>query len=510
LPNASDDLPQYVYALAYHVITFWFLSLRLSDRAGQVSWIIKNLVWTDASGKQRVDEQAQVAMDFMQRTAYANVDESRPDPEFTEEKHGQLLKRRWIVGHSIFTVEQSNRGDLAQITKRQPSASCHFMIHERFVQPPAHQAFNLAGDSRHSEANAVFPNYLMLQLTGGLPLAEATRPIPLPDDDMVRRAISSFDRISTLDGHKVGVIYIGENQTDEVQILSNVIGSSDYTAFLSGLGTLTKLKGANFNTQGLDRTANSDGEYTFCWRDRVTEIVFHVTTLMPTNLEADPQCIGKKRHIGNDFVNIIFNNSGLPFDFNTFPSEFNFVNIVITPESRASFVATRLRSDSYSDSAFYKVQVMSKPGFPELSPAAETKILGLKALPEFIRLLALNSSVLSLVWANREGGEHISSWRSRLRAIEKLRERYGKQSASSSVSPPGTAQGPGNGGQETGTRSARESMMSMRRGSVATFLTNTSDAHDRSSKNLSPVESEIITPTAEETMVASLDFSKWA
>jgi hypothetical protein len=295
-----------------------------------------------------------------------------------------------------------------------------------------------------------------------------------------------------------------------IQILSNVIGSSDYTAFLSGLGTLTKLKGANFNTQGLDRTANSDGEYTFCWRDRVTEIVFHVTTLMPTNLEADPQCIGKKRHIGNDFVNIIFNNSGLPFDFNTFPSEFNFVNIVITPESRASFVATRLRSDSYSDSAFYKVQVMSKPGFPELSPAAETKILGLKALPEFIRLLALNSSVLSLVWANREGGEHISSWRSRLRAIEKLRERYGKQSASSSVSPPGTAQGPGNGGQETGTRSARESMMSMRRGSVATFLTNTSDAHDRSSKNLSPVESEIITPTAEETMVASLDFSKWA
>ena len=69
----------------------------------------------------------------------------------------------------------------------------------------------------------------------------------------------------------------------------------------------------------------------------MTEIVFHVTTQMPTNLEHDPQCIRKKSHIGNDFVNIIFNNSGLPFRFDMFPSDFNFVYIVITPESRASF-----------------------------------------------------------------------------------------------------------------------------------------------------------------------------
>ncbi len=42
-PNTSDDLPQYVYALAYHVITFWFLALKLPDRANHVGWIARRL-----------------------------------------------------------------------------------------------------------------------------------------------------------------------------------------------------------------------------------------------------------------------------------------------------------------------------------------------------------------------------------------------------------------------------------------------------------------------------------
>jgi hypothetical protein len=299
------------------------------------------------------------------------------------------------------------------------------------------------------------------------------------------------------------VIYIGENQTQEVEILANIMGSSDYTDFLSGLGTLTKLKGATFNTQGLDRSADTDGEYAFCWRDRVTEIVFHVTTQMPTDLEHDPQCSGKKRHIGNDFVNIIFNNSGLPFKFDTFPSQFNYVNIVITPESRASFVATRLRANEHVENAFYKVQVMSKPGFPEISPAAETKIISLAALPGFIRLLALNASVFSLVWANKEGGEHVSSWRNRLREINRLRDKYGpKHSTATPTSPPGTS-------SSVDSRNIRESLNSLRRSSVANFLTNSSEPNSQRSSVLSTADTEV-GPGAEESMVDGLDFSRWA
>jgi hypothetical protein len=56
--------------------------------------------------------------------------------------------------------------------------------------------------------------------------------------------------------------------------------------------------------------------------------------------------------------------------------------------------------------------------------------------------------------------------------------------------------------------------LSLRRGSVATFLTsNTSDTaeYQRNSKHLSTAETEVGTVAGlEESMVEALDFSKWA
>lgn len=510
-PNASDDLPQYVYSLAYHVIIFWFLALKIADRADHVSWITKNL-FTDVDGSEVLDEQAQTSMDFIQRVTYADVDESAADPLFDSTRFGEILKRTWLVGNSITTVEQAVTSGWAQITKRQPSGTSTFTICESFRPPPAHQQpmdDSVRDGAATGSTNCVLPSHLLVQLLSSLPQsADMVKPIPLPNNDAVEMAIRVFDRNSTLDGHKVGVVYIGENQTDEAEILANVSGSSDYVDFLNGLGTLTKLKGATFNLQGLDRQYDTDGEYTFCWRDRVTELVFHVTTQMPTDLERDPRCTQKKRHIGNDFVNIIFNDSGFPFKFDTFPSEFNYVNIVIAPESRASFVATRQRTPKDLEDIFYKVRVMSKPGFPEISPASETKIVSLKALPDFIRLLALNASFFSHVWANREGGEHISSWGSRLREINRLREKYGPKESTHGLptpSPPGTS--------HSHVNTVGLANLNIRRASVATFFANPSEQSSHRSSMLSTAtadNTEVGPPTAADLLVESLDFSRWA
>jgi len=340
----------------------------------------------------------------------------------------------------------------------------------------------------------VLPSHVLLQLmVPSNMMPESLRPIPLPDDDVTNRTLSYFDLNSTVDGHKVGVIYIGEGQTTEQEILANVIGSNEYTTFVEGLGTLTKLKDAKFNTQGLDKDNNSDGEFTFCWRDRVTEIVFHVTTMMPTDRTNDPQCSGKKRHTGNDFVNIIFNDSGRPFRFDTFPSQFNYVNIVITPESRASFIAIRTRSYDEANRQFYRVQVMSKPGFPEISPAADTKIVSGKSLPVFVRLLALNASVFSLVWYNRDGGEHVSSWRNRLREIERLRQKHAVVSAIPSPAFNSNYAVPGDRSSVATTTSVTSAMrdvmqrdnLTTRRASATTFL---SEQSHRSSVVTSGIE----------------------
>lgn len=523
--NVSDDLPQYVYALAYHVMTFWFLALKLPDRPNHVGWIAKNIFSeAEAPGSQGPEEQALITIDFMQRVAYADVDESAADPLFTAERFGEIIQKRWLIGNSIVTIDQATASGWAQITKRQPSGTTSYMMRESFRPPPAHQE-RMATDSTREHCskytNTVLPSHLLVQLLSSMPqCTDQARPIPLPDDEAVDRAIRMFDHNPTIDGHKVGVIYVGENQTKESDILANISGSGDYVEFLNGLGTLTKLKGATFNTQGLDRQYDTDGQYTFCWRDRVTEIVFHVTTQMPTNLENDPHCTLKKRHIGNDFVNIIFNDSGLPFKFDTFPSDFLYVNIVITPESRASFVATRHRTPNDVRDSFYKVQVISKPGFPEISPASEMKMISLKALPSFIRLLALNASVFSLVWSSRAGGEHISPWRNRLKDINRLRERYAP-SHGPTPSPPGTAAG--NSLQVDISRSAntvRDSIgSSLRRSSVATFFSTSSEpvshthshSHRSSTMSTAPTEhTEIMHGASVESLVDKMDFSKWA
>ncbi|KAL5604204.1 uncharacterized protein BROUX77_004390 [Berkeleyomyces rouxiae] len=451
--NSANDLPQYVYALAYHVITFWFLALKLPDRRRYVHWIAQNL-FKDADGPNGPEEQAIVTMDFMQRMSFADVDESPADPSFKAQRFGEIEKKDWLVGNSIVTIEQAVSTGWAQITKRQPSGTNSYVLRHPFTPPPAHQTSSLG------EAQAkILPQYFLLQFFSSLPQPhESNWPVLLPDDEPTARTIRSFDRNLSIDGHKIGVVYIGENQTHETEILANVSGSSDYVTFVNGLGTLTRLRGATFNTQGLDREYDTDGKFAFCWRDRVSEIVYHVTTQMPTNTEIDPQLINKKKHIGNDFVNIIWNDSGLPFKFDTFPSDFNYVNIVITPESRSSFIDRREQTVDGDDDAdsiamdptapaqnthvehknpFFRVKVMSKPGFPEISPAAETKMVSLRALPAFIRLMAINASVFSLVWANRNGGEHVSSWGNRLREIKRLMERHGGNHNFGVSGPPG-------------------------------------------------------------------------
>jgi len=115
--------------------------------------------------------------------------------------------------------------------------------------------------------------------------------------------------------------------------------------------------------------------------------------------------------------------------------------------------------------------------------------------------------VYSLVWSNREGGEHISSWRSRLREINRLRDRYGpKPPGLNPASPPGTANGVNNE-----TKSVRDSLNGLRRGSVANFLSNATEPISQRSSILSTAETEVGGPGAgEESIVDSLDFSKWA
>lgn len=128
-----------------------------------------------------------------------------------------------------------------------------------------------------------------------------------------------LDHIPPYDTHKLGVVYVGPGQSSESEILANTFGSSRYTEFLRGLGQLLRLQDVPQDMVylgGLD-CSGTDGQFTYCYHDDITQVVFHVATLMPTDLTSDPQCSNKKLHIGNDYVLIVYNDSGTKYNFGT-------------------------------------------------------------------------------------------------------------------------------------------------------------------------------------------------
>ncbi|MCJ1293850.1 Tuberous sclerosis 2-like protein [Xylographa carneopallida] len=445
--EVQKDLPQYIFALAYHVLTIWFLSIRLVDRSKHVGWITSNLASRDDQGNNVLEEQSQVTLDMMHRTAYLDLGETVPSKGFSK-ADGPVFKKSWLLGLSIVTVETASGNGLTHLVKRQASGTTYAVYLQSTARLPPHHVRGPT-DVNHLLPGTqprinVFPNHVFLQLTSTIaPTPSPMEPICLPDDEATRRAIATFDRNDTVDGYKVGVIYVGGHQTEEAEILANVEHSNAFEELLAGLGTKVELKGAIFNTQGLDKEDDTDGTHSYAWRDRITEIVFHVPSMMPTNKKSDPTCVRKKSHIGNDFVNIIFNDSGFPFKFDTFPSQFNYVNIIITPEFPLGRQNPGVDGPSVKDlpvqpkQVYFTIQTQSHPSFPNLSPAASYKLLPLKYVASLVRQIALNASVFSNVWANREGGEHVSSWRNRLREIKKLRARFANSGTSVSERYPG-------------------------------------------------------------------------
>ncbi|XP_028174584.1 tuberin-like [Ostrinia furnacalis] len=133
------------------------------------------------------------------------------------------------------------------------------------------------------------------------------------------RTIKNLDLVPPVETYKVGVLYVGPGQHDnEVLILKNEYGSVRYAEFLSALGTLVSLAAGEEQPHlflNLEK-GGKDGHYTYVWHDDIMQVLFHVATAMPT-LAKDPNCNEKRKYIGNDYVSIVYNDSGQEFNIST-------------------------------------------------------------------------------------------------------------------------------------------------------------------------------------------------
>ncbi|RMZ86148.1 hypothetical protein DV737_g209, partial [Chaetothyriales sp. CBS 132003] len=428
-------VPLYASALVYQAMIGWFLSVRISEREELAREIMGRLVWHDKQNEPVFDQQAEVFRDMMLRTAYSDLGETRADPEFEsaiaggedgarmEESQGRVSSMSWLVGYSIVTLQTAGHTGRTQMIKRQASGTTYAVYQQLTGPRPPHQASSGTMMDDGGPSIEMLPQHVILQLqTTAKPTSPSEQPIPLPEDDPIfSRAIRTFDRNPTIDSVKAGVLYVGPGQDQQDQILANQRGSASYDSFLSLLGTKVSLKSpcGLFNPQGLEYP--TDGEWTVAWCDRTTEIVFLVPTMMPPDPEGEQQ---RFSHVGNAYVNIIFNESGKPWKLDTLKTAFSYVNIVITPVDRSDSGSDTMAT-AYDDADdYYQVQVLTRGDIPNISPAADPKIASARRLPRLVCIWAISACVFSQAWEHRDDKETHSPWRSRLIEIKKLRQYY--------------------------------------------------------------------------------------
>ena len=412
--------PKYAAALAYHTIICWFLSLKLERRKGFVSWLVPRLTFKNSAGKEMIDEQSEVLIDMMQRTAFSDLGETAPDPSFAKPADGDIKSASWLVGYSIITAETAGRTGLTQITKRQACGTTYSRYQQSTTPlPPHHAPSQTAMHIGGAGPIEILPQHVLLQMiTTAAPTSLRDQPIALPEENFVARALREFNRKESVDSYKAGVLFISPGKTQESDFLATLAGSPDYDRFLQGLGYEVSLQPPlRFDPHGLQFPR--DGKSTIAWRDRVTEIVFMIPTMMPPDDSQDIEWTTKKMHVGNCHVNIIFNRSGEVWSFDKLRTQFSSVNIIVTP---ADLNEDQQSANKQMMPDFYRIDVWTKDEFPNISPAADPKIVSAEQLPKFVRLLAINANVFSEVWRTKDHDtEFPSKWRVRLQAIKQLK-----------------------------------------------------------------------------------------
>ncbi|KAK6465402.1 tuberous sclerosis 2 protein [Scheffersomyces coipomensis] len=435
-------LSQYMLSLSYNVISTWFLKININDRKKLSSFILKNLILCN-EGKE-LDDQTIGYLDLIIRFTYSDlplkiISSTAPG------KLGRISKTanlsRWIIGNSILSIDTDYTNGNTNLIVRRPTGVAKLVI-------------KLEYDEEHysiTKTDVINPNYFLLQLFDHIDVNHknnTSKPIPIMEDSIILRALNVLDRIPTVEFHKIGIIYIGKGQQSENDVLLNKIGSKNYQNFLYKIGKLVKLKSnpSQIYMGSLDTENNIDGEYSRYWRDTTTQVIFHITTMMndPKLLSSDELLDDekqriielKKRHIGNNYVNIYYDESGLDFNFNLIKSQFNFLNIVISPHTISTSSIERheinmetnnsennLNNNGEFQDRYYKVKTFRRYGVPGVFATSHFKIISETNLPNFIRNLAILADQFANVWHANLSGSFISNWSQRVKQIKILREK---------------------------------------------------------------------------------------
>ncbi|XP_012547999.1 GTPase-activating Rap/Ran-GAP domain-like protein 3 isoform X1 [Bombyx mori] len=144
---------------------------------------------------------------------------------------------------------------------------------------------------------------------------------------------------------KIGVMLMNPGQKTDDEMLSNEKGDEKWERFISLLGDKIRLRGWNRFRGGLDVKGDMTGSHSIYTMHQGHEIMFHVSTILPFSKD-NKQQLERKRHIGNDIVNIIFSDDSVHNTFNPqcVKSHFTHIFAVVSEVEGAGY-----RLSVYSD-----------------------------------------------------------------------------------------------------------------------------------------------------------------
>lgn len=229
----------------------------------------------------------------------------------------------------------------------------------------------------------------------------------LQNDKNLFRDVRLIDDNPSREHHKIGVIYVARGQDKQNHILSNEACSEAYQKFVNTIGwKINMYEHAGYN--GGMKDPKTTGEFSQYYGTSCYEIMWHVPTMMPSS-EIDPQQVNKKRHVANDYVNVIWTDHHRDYLPMTISTYLTIVHVVVYPMSRMKGV--------YRIATHHKQQYK---GLSTFGPLLDGMTVPECVMAPLVRLTALNSS--RTVQQTRK--KHWAPMTTRQRYLDKIVEQY--------------------------------------------------------------------------------------
>jgi hypothetical protein len=172
-------------------------------------------------------------------------------------------------------------------------------------------------------------------------------------DEKTTKELMRLDEQELNNRIKIGVLYCKAGQTNEEEWYNNENGSPAFDEFLELIGERVKMKGFTKYRAQLDNKTDTTGEYSIFTEFENSEIMFHVSTLLPFT-PVNKQQLLRKRHIGNDIVTLIFQEpDSKPFSPKTIRSHFQHIFIVVRVKNANTLMTEYQVAVSRSDDVPY-------------------------------------------------------------------------------------------------------------------------------------------------------------